>query len=445
MEASRARRNQRVRCRIRTAAIAAASLALLPFPAAADPLPGGLGPCLGDDCPAAWRDSAGVPVAHHDTNVNVFVGGDFDVRQAAAESEGRNVVLGDFDLHKRAGVPKVYNIGAPGGGSRVPPPDGSDHLLVGGDLTVAQGQRLLAGEGGSAGMPSYGGTSSGTVPPRAVRTPGPAPQYAHLRAQLTAASHCYAYEGDQRRAPTGTWRTTGSETVLTGDGNADLQVFSVDADLATPAGNGTSLRFASVPEDATVLVNLYGKGRRIRSLLTAAGPGLRERLLWNFPDAAAVGLHGTAPFQGSILVGNPRSRTTLDLPDTNGRLYTAGSLTHTSSGSSVGQTIHASPFLGDLPACTDASGSPSPAQYAPTSGPGEGGSAHSPWPGPTPSGSERATPLATDAGRPAGGTGPALSDTGAGRGEWLTGATAAALLAAGVTVALLARRSRRHE
>ena len=444
MEASRARGNQRVRCRIRTALIAAASLALLPLPAAADPLPGGLGPCLGDDCPAAWRGPAGVPVAHRDTNLNVFVGGDFDVREAAAESEGRNVVLGDFDLRKRAGVPQVYNIGAPGGGSRLPPPDDSDHLLVGGDLTVAQGQRLLADDGGSAGVTRYGGTLSGTVTPRAVRTPSPARQYAHLRAQLTAASHCYAYEGDERRAPTGTWRTTGRETVLTGDGNADLQIFSVDADLATPTGNGTSLRFTSVPEDATVLVNLYGDARRVRSLLTAAGPGLRERLLWNFPDAAAVGLHGTDPFQGSILVGNPRSRTTLDLPGTNGRLYTAGSLTHTSSGHPPGRAIRAFPFSGDLPACPDASGSPSPGRSSSTSGSGEGGRTQSSPPGPTPSGSEHAAPPATDGGTPAGGTGPALSDTGTGGGEWLMGATAA-LLAVGVTVAVLARRARRRD
>ncbi|WP_016906622.1 choice-of-anchor A family protein [Streptomyces xiaopingdaonensis] len=421
-----------------------AALALLPFPAAADPLPGGLGPCLGDDCPAAWRDPAGVPVAHRDTNLNVFVGGDFDVREAAAESEGRNVVLGDFDLRKRAGVPQVYNIGAPGGSSRVPPSDDSDHLLVGGDLAVAQGQRLLVHDGGGAGATRYGGTLSGTVTPRAVRTPDPARQYAHLRARLTAASRCYAYEGDERRAPTGTWRTTGRETVLTGDGNADLQIFSVDADLATPTGNGTSLRFASVPEDATVLVNLYGDARRVRSLLTSGGPGLRERLLWNFPDAATVDLHGTDPFQGSILVGNPRSRTTLDLPGTNGRLYTAGSLTHTSSGSPAGRTIDATPFSGDLPACPDASGSPSPGQSSPTSGPGEDGRTQSPSPEPAPSASERAAPLATGGETPAGGTGPALSDTGAGGGEWLMGATAV-LLAAGVTVAVLARRARRRE
>ncbi|MFJ6460569.1 choice-of-anchor A family protein [Streptomyces sp. NPDC091387] len=137
---------------VRVAAAAAVVGAIAPT-AAADPLPGGLGPCLGDDCPSAWQDPHHMPVTHHDSNINVYVGGDYLVREAAAEAEGKIVTHGRFDMSKRAGASRIYNVGVAGVGSRVPPPDGSDHLTVGGDLTVATGQRLLAEEGPTHSWP----------------------------------------------------------------------------------------------------------------------------------------------------------------------------------------------------------------------------------------------------------------------------------------------------
>lgn len=53
------------------------------------------------------------------------------MRGAAAEAEGRVVVLGDFDMAKRAGASAIYNVGIAGVGSRVPPPDGADFLTTG--------------------------------------------------------------------------------------------------------------------------------------------------------------------------------------------------------------------------------------------------------------------------------------------------------------------------
>nr|WP_286157888.1 AIM24 family protein [Streptomyces fimicarius] len=115
--------------------------------AGADPLPGGLGPCLGSSCPPSWNDPNNDPVEYFDSNINVFVGGDFLVRVAAAEAEGKVVTLGRFDMDKRDGVSQIYNVGIAGVGSRVPPPDGSDYLTAGGDITIADGERLLAEEG----------------------------------------------------------------------------------------------------------------------------------------------------------------------------------------------------------------------------------------------------------------------------------------------------------
>lgn len=78
-------------------------------------------------------------------------------------------------------------------------------------------------------------------------------------------------------------------------------------------------------------------------------------LLWNFPDASNIEFKGSGQFQGSVLAGNQSSETTVRIPGMNGRLYTTGSLTHTSpaDGGGGGEEIHAYPFDGDLPGCAD--------------------------------------------------------------------------------------------
>ncbi|MEV0574785.1 choice-of-anchor A family protein [Streptomyces sp. NPDC050392] len=424
--------------------------------AAADPLPGGLGPCLGDDCPPVWPDPNSDPVVYHDSNINIFVGGDFLVREAAAEAEGKVVGLGRFDMNKRAGVSQIYNVGVAGGGSRVPPPNDSDYLTVGGDLTVVSGQRLLAEEGPNHGVVRYAQGLSGTVSPTTVHDPDATDPYSALRDELTAASHCYAYDDneDHRRPANGTVRTDGSETSFTGDGTSALQVFAVDADLTTAAGGQGGITFSDIPDGATVLVNVYGTTRNISTYMgSLPQSGLREHLLWNFPDANAIGLKGTGQFQGSVLIGQQSSLATVAISGTNGRFYSAGSLTHTSEGESGGQELHAYPFEGDLPDCGE-DPSPSP---TPTDSP-------TPTPTPTPTDSPTPTPTPTDTPGPSPSEstpgpqptpthswshrpphpGGELPDTGARGGEWVIGGIAAALLVAGSAATLVARRSRRR-
>ncbi|MFG3254177.1 choice-of-anchor A family protein [Streptomyces sp. NPDC048172] len=325
-------------------------------PAAADPLPGGLGPCVGPDCPDPFPPINNGPVAGHDNNLSVFVGGDFLVREGAAEAEGRVVTLGDFDMNRTRGG-DIYNIGEAGVGSRVPPPDGSDWLTTGGGISVTSGQRLLAEQG----VVRHAGTATGTILAQdTVRDPDAVAPYRALRDQLTDASNCYAYGDDGSGRPaTGTAVNTGVSTVFTGDGTSDLQVFNVDFDMVAPGGGQQALEFAGIPADATVLVNVIGGPRTINTSsggIADTDPfnQLRDRLLWNFPDADQINLEGTGQFQGSVLAGNQSSTTTLSLPGLNGRLYTAGSLTHTSSASGGGgQEIHNYPFNGDLPSCAD--------------------------------------------------------------------------------------------
>ncbi|MDV5145992.1 choice-of-anchor A family protein [Streptomyces sp. SBC-4] len=334
----------------------------------ADPLPGGLGPCLPGNCPPDGYppiNSGGV--VYRDNNINIFVGGDFLVREAAAEAEGKVVVLGGFDQNKRAGVSSVYNVGIVGAGSRIPPDDGTDFLTVGKDLTVASGQSLLAEEGDVKGVVRYGGVLSGTVTPTPVHDAAAADQYTALRGQLTDASQCYAYVNGASRTPTGTAANNDTETLFTGDGSSALQVFNADFDLESASGGQQGIRFANIPEDATVLVNVLGADRTVDTFIAGLPDGLRERVLWNFPDATTVKFEGTAQFAGSVLIGNQASTATVTMPGTNGRFFTTGNLTHASeTDGGGGQEMHAYPFNGDLPSCTDPTPTPTPTDPTPT-------------------------------------------------------------------------------
>ncbi|MER7704671.1 choice-of-anchor A family protein, partial [Kitasatospora sp. NPDC097605] len=316
-------------------------------------LPGGLGPCVPGSCPDPFPPINNGPFAGRDNGINIFVGSDFLVRGRAAEAEGRVVVLNDFDQSKDVGVSSIYNIGIVGVGSRVPPPDGADFLTTGGDITIAAGQTLVA----EGGVVRHAGTVTGNVTGTLVQDPNAVQPYAGLRDQLSDASECYARVNGVPRTPTGIAVNAGFETLFTGDGVSPLQVFNVDFDLTGPGGAQQGIAFANIPAGATILVNLTGENRTINTFsgdIADTDPlnAYRERLLWNFPDATTVTLAGTGQFQGSFLIGEQSSQTTVTLPGINGRFFTTGGLIHTSSPTGGGgQEFHAYPFNGDLPDC----------------------------------------------------------------------------------------------
>lgn len=325
---------------------------------AAAPLPGGLGPCVPGNCPPdGYPPIHNGPIKYRDNGINVYVGGDFLVREKAAEAEGRVVVLGSFDQHKAAGVSGIYNVGEAGVGSRVAPPVGADWLTTGGNITVAPEQRLLAEQG----VVRHAGTATGIITSQStVQDPDAAKPYTALRGQLTDASNCYAHPDGVLRTPTGTAAHAYGETLFTGDGSSMLQVFNVDFDMQSASGGQEGIRFAGIPAGATVLVNVLGANRTINTYsgtIDDSSPfnQLRSRLLWNFPDATSVDLKGTGQFQGSVLIGNQTSMATVSLPGVNGRFFTTGSLTHTSPPSGGGgQEFHNYPFDGNLPDCAKA-------------------------------------------------------------------------------------------
>ncbi|MFE0577681.1 choice-of-anchor A family protein [Streptomyces sp. NPDC058874] len=322
--------------------------------AARAPLPGGLGPCVPGNCPVPYPpvNSDGV-LRGRDNGINIFAGGDFRVRGRASEAEGRLVVLGDFDQDKLAGGDSRYNVGIVGAGSLVPPPDGADFLTTGGDVTVAEGERLLA----DGGVVRHAGALTGVVTGRLAPDPAAVTPYAGLRDRLSAASQCYARVDGRPRPATGTVVNSGFETLFTGDGTSALQVFNVDANLVGNGGGQQGIRFARIPATATVLVNVLGATRTINTYsggIADTDPlnAYRDRLLWNFPDATTVNLTGGGQFQGSFLMGQQSSETTITLPGINGRFFTTGSVTHGSDTTGGGgQEFHAYPFNGNLPDC----------------------------------------------------------------------------------------------
>lgn len=219
-----------------------------------------------------------------------------------------------------------------GVGSRIPSDDAVDFLTTGKDVTIAAGQRLIAEEGSVSGVVHYGGTLTGMVLPKYVHDPDAAVPYATLPPQLAAASHCYAYVEGKPRAATGTAVNVNHETIFTGDDTSAIQVFNVDFDLEGPRSGAQDIRFTRIPSGATVLVNMIGNRREINTYQGLLPPALRDRLLWNFPDAELVRLTGSGQFSGSVLVGQASSMVTVTLPSMNGRFFTVGSMTHTSAG-----------------------------------------------------------------------------------------------------------------
>lgn len=160
-------------CAVLATVVPAFTLGLSAAPAAAAPLPGGLGPCVPGDCPDPFPPINNGDFAGRDDAINIYVGDDFLVRGRAAEAEGRVVVLDDFDQDKDPEAGGSYNLGIVGVGSRVPPPVDSDFLTTGGDVTIADGQTLdtTGGLVDEVGTVRYAGTQTGTVTGALVQDP----------------------------------------------------------------------------------------------------------------------------------------------------------------------------------------------------------------------------------------------------------------------------------
>lgn len=186
----------------KAALIAAATVTVLAFPlqggAGAIPLPPPLGPCGGPNCPAVYPPVSNGDFAGRDANINVFTGGDYTVTGRAAEVEGWVVTLGNLLVDKNGGG--LFNMGVVGVGSRVPPPNGTDFVSVGGNVTVRPANEVMVGgsdsKGPAYGDVRYGGTLTGKVtvvaPGSTIHDAGVRATYAPLRTTIEDFSQCAA-------------------------------------------------------------------------------------------------------------------------------------------------------------------------------------------------------------------------------------------------------------
>ncbi|WP_180290449.1 choice-of-anchor A family protein [Streptomyces sp. TLI_171] len=430
-----------------------------------------LGPCSGPNCPSTWGPPHTGPFIGSDASIHVYVGGDYLVRQNAAEAEGKVVVVGDLDINKANGG--AFNMGVVGVGSMVTPPSGTDHVTVGGSVSMDASQgnpsKLFLGgyyvDGTTVhttwGNLKYGTTLTGaydiTPDGKAIKDAAAIDEFSGLTPVIEDHSSCMG-----RQTANGTWADDGSTVTFTGDGTSARQIFDYPGNIGS-ASAAKGIAFAGIPAGATVIVNMTGSDVLINTNSGTAQEGdpltaLRPNLMWNFPTATNVVVSGQAQFQGSIMAGNPASSTTLSNPGTNGRVYLAGSLLQQGS---AGTEIHNYPFNGDLPDCDTSpspspsdSGSPSPSPSpspsdSPSPSPSDSGSpsaspSPSGSPSPSPSPSRSTGPAPSPSGSSSTPAGPPLPDTGDDLMAPAAGA-AALLLGLGGAVIALARRGRgRH-
>lgn len=290
--------------------------------------------------------SAHVPGPQEDYAWSVFVGKDFAVSGNVAELEGRAFVRGDFVVGKAN-----YVVGRAGGGSKVYPPLDVPTLVVGGSLSGNGSLNLPKSPSIQVGS-NIAGTVSfidrGTVITGGVDTAAADA----LLADLQAKSRYWGTLPDTEGGSV-TSRWGGVYIAADGaNGNPKTWVFNLSFDLSA---SFWGVEFSGFEDGDTILVNCKKPAADAGFVLGVASYAINgknqnspfaARLLWNFPEADRVTLSGSAALQGSVLVGNPASVTTVSVPAHDGRFVTCGSAVHTGSG---GCEFHNYPFTGNLP------------------------------------------------------------------------------------------------
>ncbi len=211
------------------------------------------------------------------SDYNTFI---FDNFSGSSDTEGRLAVGGNAFLQH-------YSVGDKLSPSEVAAND--DILVVGGDLTVTGG-RVYYGDilvGGTANMPGYPVADGNLVQNAALPF-----EFTTEESYLKDLSFGLAGE-----TPTGTVRNDFGGLVLTGDGTSNQQIFNIDgAELIGAWG----LSLNDIPGDATVVINVSGPFTGFVNMNLDTLIPIRNRVLFNFPDAVDLHMSGVA-VQGSVL------------------------------------------------------------------------------------------------------------------------------------------------
>ncbi|GAA3228201.1 DUF5979 domain-containing protein [Oerskovia jenensis] len=313
-------------------------------------------------CPAPGEMpnvSTGVPI-FTDSNVAVWVGGNYSALHSAAESEGVLVVEGDATFD----APGNFSIGAVGAGSQIAPPDGSTMLHVGGDMSVGGETGITVGStqpngggvnvGGTLtidGSLSTTGASSSAPVQQGIGAPAALAPWADFRTVVEDTSATIASWG-------GTAVTrSGNQLTFTGSGTDDPQVFTIPATLLDGA---KEMYFVGIPDKVSIAINVtgtepvdiapnYWSGNGTGFINDFNTPGFGNwaaRTLWNFVETPSLSIGRGDQFLGTILA--PAADATISTA-TNGRVIVGGDLSFGIDGLTTGLEMHSYPWTGPGP------------------------------------------------------------------------------------------------
>jgi len=289
-----------------------------------------------------------------ETEVGVYIGGDFLVRSGAQEAEGIFVVGENATYNPGL----LFSQGSVGAGSQVVPADGSDMLTTGGNVAVTSGTLQVGTPNG--GRIVAGGTITGAVDNypgvthlQNVTAPVALAPYAAVPALYTDLSDAYTL------LPTTGTVTTGAVVTFTGDNVSTRQVFSVSGSQLGTLASDVSVVFTGIPDDAIIVVNVTGASPTLSvnsfflDTLAAGQIGytdsrfspLTQSLVWNFAEATGtLTLGNHSQLLGSVIA--PDAATTNLLTSTNGRVYVGGDLNFADARGGLydGMEFHNYPF-----------------------------------------------------------------------------------------------------
>ncbi|MFE6964068.1 choice-of-anchor A family protein [Agromyces sp. NPDC057679] len=339
---SRAPRSPRTRLRSFTSLLAITGLALMgavAITAAAPAAPANAAEPLPICPPDGEAPPIGPLPTYTDSNVAVYVGGDYLATSSAAESEGLLLVRGNATFDKTSGG--VFNVGAVGAGSGIVPAGGGTMLAVGGDLVVGPTTNLHVGANiTGGGAVKVGGTSTGTVDTNGAGIETGLGQAAAMDPNADFQTVITDTSAEIAGYPvTGTGLVAGNQVQFVGTPGDDPQVFTLDTGAISAI---TEISFTALPADVPIVINVTGTddvafspnyfaidGVRVDDLTSPVFGNAASRILWNFTDTTSLLIGGTSQFMGSILAPTADAEITAS---TNGRVHIGGDLTTRGAG-----------------------------------------------------------------------------------------------------------------
>ncbi|WP_435299030.1 choice-of-anchor A family protein [Timonella sp. A28] len=294
-----------------------------------------------------------------DTNVNVFVGDDYET--TASESEGLLVVLDDATISS-----SLFNVGTAGGGSLIVPENNAVMLAVGDELDIRSNLHIglgFASQGITGGSAKVGGTISGrydagTGTVRQNLGSRATAQWKNFPKTITRESKKLSKRATNTRHELSYNRLTipftykGSTSVVSIPASKINKARGLEIDFVGNARTADPI-VINVQDDTNGKFSLdltsFLNDGNVVDLRAEAFGNISSRVLWNLDSSfhdVTIGGAGKAGYQvpGSWLVPSYKADVSLN-SSTNGRVWVNGDLTVHKQGNEQ----HSYPWIGEEP------------------------------------------------------------------------------------------------